>query len=371
MTDTELTEKRIDLLRSLMIFGVVVLHTPPYVPIAQVGSAPFDLIVAFFQHAVFRTTVPILTFISGYLLFRSSLDLQPTRLLQKKWKSIVIPFLFFNLSLVALFVLLRDGAGITLGSTRLDTTQDWLNASLGLTGSPLNYPLNFLRNLIPLFLIAPLFGWLLRKAAWHGLVLVFLVFHFDFDGPFLIRDAMAPVFYLGGMAAILKWNMRSLDQYALPLLAGFLGMCACIVHFRVINTSYLQMAAPFFIWPAASLLVPTALGAWLGKMSKYSYFLFLSHAPVLLAVAMMYKKVDGFVPFPVYWIVTPVIVTSMVIGLYQLFMRVAPTMFNILIGNHHRRARVPRPSMADRRRKPRPAGAPIYSQELRMMLGQR
>jgi succinoglycan biosynthesis protein ExoH len=371
MNDTDLTEKRIDLLRSLMIFGVVVLHTPPYVPIAQVGSDPFDLIVAFFQHAVFRTTVPILTFISGYLLFRSSLDRQPTRLLQKKWKSIVIPFLFFNLSLVAMFVLLRDGAGITLGSARIETTQDWLNATLGLTASPLNYPLNFLRNLIPLFLIAPLLGWLLRNAAWPGLVLVFLIFHFDFDGLFLMRDAMAPVFYLGGMAAILKWNMRSLDRYALPLLAAFLGMCACIVHFRVINTSYLQMAAPFFIWPAASLLVPTAFGAWLGKMSKYSYFLFLSHAPVLLLVAMLYKKSAGVIPFPVYWVVTPLIVTSIVVGLYLLFMRVAPATFNVLIGNHHRRARVATPPVVDRRKTPRPAGAPVYSPELRMTLTHR
>jgi len=371
MNDTDLTEKRIDLLRSLMIFGVVVLHTPPYVPIANVGSAPFDLIVAFFQHAVFRTTVPVLTFISGYLLFRSSLDLQPTRLLQKKFKSIVIPFLFFNLGLVALFVLLRYGAGITLGNTSLESTQDWLNATLGLTASPLNYPLNFLRNLIPLFLIAPLLGWLLRKAAWPGLVLVFIVFHFDLDGPFLIRDAMAPVFYLGSMAAILKWNTRSLDRYALPLLAGFLGMCACIVHFRVINTSYLQMLAPIFIWPAASLLVPTALGGWLARMSKYSYFLFLSHAPVLLMVSMVYKKYAGVIPFPLYWIATPVIVASIVICMYALCMRVAPATFNVLIGNHHRRARATRPVAVDRRKTPRAVGAPVYTPELRMALTHR
>jgi len=371
MTDTELTEKRIDLLRSLMIFGVVVLHTPPYVPIGLVGSAPFDLIVAFFQHAVFRTTVPVLTFISGYLLFRSSLDKDPVRLLQKKFRSIVVPFLFFNLTLVALFVVLSEGAGVSVGSTRIGSFQDLLNAAFGLTAGPINYPLNFLRNLIPLFLIAPLLGWLLRKAAWPGLLLVFIVFHFNFDGPFVIRDAMAPVFYLGGMAAVLKWDMRSLDSYALPLLVAFLGMCACIVHFRVINTSYLQMVAPILIWPAASLLVPTFLGAWLARMSKYSYFMFLAHAPVLLLVALIYKKYSGFIPFPVYWIATPVIVASIVVYMYNLFMRVSPATFNVLIGNHHRRARTTKPLVVDRRKAPRPAGAPIYSAELRMRLTHR
>src|SRR4051812_18312894 len=106
MTNPGLIEKRIDLLRSLMIFGVVILHTPPYVPIAQTGPSFFDFIVALFQQAVFRTTVPVLTFISGYLLFRSSLDMQPLRLLRKKFSSIVIPFIIFNFSVLALLIIL-------------------------------------------------------------------------------------------------------------------------------------------------------------------------------------------------------------------------------------------------------------------------
>ena len=366
MNDTGLTEKRIDLLRSLMIFGVVVLHTPPYVPIAEIGSAPFDLIVAFFQHAVFRTTVPVLTFISGYLLFRSALDLQPIRLMQKKFKSIVIPFLFFNLSLVALLVLLREGAGISVGNARMETTQDWLNATLGLTDDPLNYPLNFLRNLIALFIAAPLTGWFLRRAPWLGLVGIMLVFQYNLDGPFLLRDAMAPVFYLGGMAAILKWDMRMLDRYALPLLAVFLGLCAYIIYFRIPNTSYLQIVAPIFIWPAASLLTTTAAGSWLAKKSKYSYFLFLAHAPVLLAVSMVYKKLAQHIPFAFYWIATPVVVTGIVIGMYELCMRTSPRTFNYLIGNSHRRVR--KAVVVDRRKAPRQAGAPIYSPEMRMAL---
>jgi succinoglycan biosynthesis protein ExoH len=378
MRDVDSTEKRISLLRSLMIFGVVILHTPPYVPIANIGSGPFDLIVAFFQHAVFRTTVPVLTFISGYLLFRSSLDTQPVRLLQKKFNSIVIPFLFFNLTLVVLYVLLQNGAGVRVGSATFETTEDWINAAFGLTASPLNYPLNFLRDLIALFMLAPLMGWLLRNAAWPGFALVLVIFQFDLDGPFLLRNAMAPVFYAGGMAAILKWNMQRLDRYALELLAVFLFACGCIVYFKVANTSYLQLVAPILIWPAASLLAPTALGTRLAKMSKYSYFLFLAHAPVLLFISMIYKRFSQTIPFPLYWVMTPVLVTGIVIGVYQLFMRIKPAAFNMLIGNSHRlarsakamfsdRRRTPRPA-SDRRAVPRPVGAPIYSPELRMTL---
>lgn len=381
MRNADVTEKRISVLRSLMIFGVVILHTPPYIPIANIGSAPFDLIVSFFQHAVFRTTVPVLTFISGYLLFRSSLDTHPLRLIQKKFNSIVIPFLFFNLTLLTLYILLRNGAGVSVGSANIETTEDWLNAAFGLTSSPLNYPLNFLRDLIALFMIAPLMGWLLRNTAWAGLALLLVIFQFDLDGPFVLRNAMAPVFYAGGMAAILKWDMRRLDGYALELLAFFLIACTCIVYFKVANTSALQLVAPILIWPAVSLLAPTAFGTWLAKMSKYSYFLFLAHAPVLLLISMIYKSYAQYIPFPVYWIFTPFIVTGIVIGVYELFMRVRPKAFNVMIGNGHRlvrtakavfadRRKAPRPT-GDRRAVPRPAGAPVYSPEFRVTLALR
>lgn len=40
---------RISILRFVMILGIVILHTPLYVPIAQVGSGVFDSIKAFFR----------------------------------------------------------------------------------------------------------------------------------------------------------------------------------------------------------------------------------------------------------------------------------------------------------------------------------
>lgn len=367
MSSVNQTEKRIDLLRSLMIFGVVVLHTPPYIPIAQTGSSPFELMVAFFQHAVFRTTVPVLTFISGYLLFRSSLDTRPMELLQKKFKSIVIPFLIFNLTLVGALLLLREGAGMTVGNASMRTTGEWLNATLGLTAEPVNYPLNFLRNLVALFIAAPVIGILLRKAPWPGLLLALIVFYYNLDGDYLLRDTMGPVFYMGGMAAVLKWDMRRLDRHAPVLLGAFLVACAGIVWFHIANTSYLQLLAPLLVWPAASLLAGTAFGERLQRMSKYSYFLFLAHAPVLLVVSLIYKKYSEHIPFPMYWVAAPLIVTAIVIGVYELAMRTWPRAFAFAIGCGHRHASARR-TFVDRRLAPRPAGAPVYSPEVRGLL---
>ena len=211
MQNEDEVRRRIALLRFLMIFGVVLLHTPPYVPIKEVGTGAFDLFKAFFQNAVFRTTVPVLTAISGYLLFRSMLDRQPGKLALKKFCTIVVPFLFFNLLLLGAVDFLENGLHVRLGEDMVpDDPRGWANAAFGLFDSPINYPLNFLRDLVVLMLLAPLFGWMLRHIPWLGLGAVLLVFMNNLDGHFLLRDVMAPVFYLGGLAAVRR---RGRDQH--------------------------------------------------------------------------------------------------------------------------------------------------------------
>jgi len=324
---------RIALLRFVMIFGVIVLHTPAYVPMAEVGTGWFDLTKAYFQLAVFRATVPVLTVISGFLLFGACLDREPARLFRKKGRTILIPFLFFNLALLPFALGAELFAGIKLSSSLWPfDAATWLDAAFGISGSPINYPLNFLRDLLVLILLAPAFGWMLRNFAWPGLILVGVVFFSNFDGLLVRRDLMAVLFYVGGMAAVRGWNLRLLDRYAVPCLLAFALACAGMVYFRIADTTYLRLVAPFLIWPAAMLLVGTQAGSWLARMSKYSFFMFLAHAPVLMVTSVVYKRFGDALPYPVYWFLAPVAVTAFLIVIYQLAFAVMPRLFGILIG---------------------------------------
>lgn len=320
------TSQRIAILRFTMIFGVVVLHTPLYVPIAEIGTDAFSQIKAFFQLAFFRGAVPVLTFISGYLLFQSNLDTKPLKLYAKKARVLLLPFLVFNLGLLA-FVLATG-----IASVKASNTKEWLDVAFGLYGKPINYPLNFLRDMMALMLIAPLLGGLLRENSFIGLAGTIVFFLLDYDGKFILRNDMPVIFYLGAMASFHKWDMQRLDKLALPCLAAFVGLCAAFIHYRMTNNNVLRFAAPLLLWPAASLLQGNVIGKALERMSKYSFFVFLSHAPVLALLWDGYQRMHEPVPYPVFWVVAPVITTAFLIGVYEGLMHVCPSLFRAVLG---------------------------------------
>jgi len=324
---------RIDLLRFIMIFGIVVLHTPQYVNIADVGSGWFDLLKAFFQSAVFRCTVPVLTTISGYLLFNEGLDQNYRKLAAKKVRSLAIPFLTCNGLLALMLYLIQSEYKLPVSYQLYPFNAGiMLDAALGLTQGPVNYPLHFIRDLFVLTLLSPLLGLLLRRAAFSGLLLITMIFWFNFDGFLVLRKEMPIMFYLGGLVAIKNWNLRCLDRHARLCVALFLALCASIVIFKVQNTTYLRLVSPLLVWPAASMLSSTPAGMWLARRAKYSFFIFLLHAPVLLASYMVYKQYLAFLPYELYWFSAPFIVTGPLIAIYKFGMLYGSLNFCRLFG---------------------------------------
>lgn len=324
---------RIDILRFVMIFGVVVLHTPQYVNIADVGSGWFDLTKAYFQSAVFRCTVPVLTCISGYLLFQSGLDMHFGKLAEKKLRSLAIPFLTCNGLLVAALYVLQSQYRLPVSYQLYPFDAGiMLDAALGLTKGPVNYPLHFIRDLFVLAMLSPLLGLLLRRASLAGLVLVSAIFWFDLDGLLILRKEMAIMFYIGGLVATQNWNIKCLDRHAVPCLALFLVLCACIVAFRIQDTTWLRFVSPLLVWPASALLVNTRTGAWLARRAKYSFFIFLLHAPVLLVSHVAYTQLAPALPYALYWLAAPFCTTALLIGAYKLGMAYASVNFRLLFG---------------------------------------
>ncbi|WP_420474442.1 acyltransferase family protein [Noviherbaspirillum sp. ST9] len=330
---------RIEILRYVMIFGIVILHTPPYVPLSDIGDSFFDFIKAFFQHAVFRTAVPVLTFVSGYLLFRTPALCQFAAVASKKTRTLLVPLILFNLP-IALVVLYLQFAydGVSLSTVELYPFNllEFIDACVGLVEAPINYPLAFLRDLFVISLLAPVWHALYRHVPRLGAVLVFVVFWFNLDFKLVLRNEMAILFYFGGLASFQQWDMTRLDKHAAKLLLLFAILCAGVVAFRMENRVYLGLISPLMIWPAASLLLDTTLGKWIAGMAKYSFLTFLMQGPILTILWMGYNELPDSVPYWIFWLVAPVSTAYIVALAYRFGVANFPGLMGIALGRSPR-----------------------------------
>lgn len=327
--------ERIWATRYLMVLGIVVLHLPPYQPLSHVGQEPFDYIKAFFSHGVFRATVPVLTVISGFLVFHFQQQLKPAKLIWSKVKSILVPLIVWNVPLaLAIFFIQKYGLFAHAFSATLYPfdIETWFTAITGAFGNPVNYPLNFLRDLFVLACLAPLMWQVLKRSPYMGLVLMSLVYYFNLDGPLVLRNSMLISFYIGALAAHQNWDLTRLDRFAVPLFILFLLICAAMVVFKVGNRELFRMVSPFMVWPAMSLVMKCKIGSLLVAYSRYSFFTFLSHGVVILAFWLAFNRFFQDAPYFIYWITAPVFAAILAIGLDRLLNKYLPRFSSLLVG---------------------------------------
>lgn len=330
----QLVSKRISLLRYVMIIGIVILHVPPSIPLAETGTGVFDFIKAFFAHAVFRSTVPVLTCISGYLLFKSNLDKRFILLIKKKAQRLILPLFIWNFPFVLILYVIQSKGFFHDYHLNVYpfTVKAFLNGLFSITEAPVNYPLFFLRDLFVLGAITPVLGFFLRRIPWSGLFFVLIIFWIDADGCFILRNSMPVNFYIGGMAAVMGWNLVKLDRFAFLFFLIFIIVCVFIVVFRFDDYRWIRLLSPFMIWPFFSILANSNIGKSVARLSKYSYFIFLSHLPVMTLIWLLYQKLFGNDYYIIFWVMTPLLIAF--IGQYCFIAldKVAPTARKFLIG---------------------------------------
>jgi succinoglycan biosynthesis protein ExoH len=318
-----------------MVIGIIVLHLPPYQPIGELGSSFFDFIKAFFSYAVFRATVPVLTVMSGFLVFRSSLKSNPLRLLAKKTSSILVPLIIWNIPIVIIiYMVQRNNILAQDFSVKLYPfeTLNWINALTGLLDAPANYPLNFLRDLFAVSLLSPIYWLFLKKTPYLGLVAVLIIYYFELDGSFVLRNSMLVSFYIGGLAVSQNWTLTYLDRYARRLCLIFVSLCILIVVFNIKNRELFILLSPFFVWPSLSLITNTKLGVFLFKNSSSSFFTFLAHGPIITGLWLVFQRIPIEIPYFVYWFLTPPITVYLTILFSGYFKRLFPAISSIALG---------------------------------------
>lgn len=297
--------QRIELMRFPLIVGVVFIHSFPVLvnvgeKIGLTDPSRSNVIVrTLFSEVFARISVPMLFTIAAFLFFqgldqgaKSPISL---KYFMGKWKSrlrtLLLPFLFWNaVAILFMFTIQHSPFGYLFGDTAKISgfrTFDTINAMLGITHAPIAYQFWFIRNLIVLMILSPLFYWLIKGLPHVWLLIIGACWLLQM-WVLRVPDAAGMFFFsLGAYFALWPVNLRGLDHRLWTLGGVYSALAVLDLSFkgqwfsgRLHNLTNLLGVLFVFALTAKIAQMPKARD-WLLKLAPASFFVFAVHEPLL------------------------------------------------------------------------------------------
>lgn len=341
--------KRIEVLRTIAILGVVLLHVPPLVtdpPLQHTYSSAFLLDIKYLMsNVIFMASVPTLSVILGYLLFSTFEASRYLPTVRKKTKSLIVPLILWNLPLLALlYVAKAEGWSVYRHMPEPASAWDVVNLTIGIVGVPLNYPLHFLLDVFICVLLSPLIHLALRHAPFVGLAVCLALLFVDDGNSFVARGDILAAFYMGGLVAKKGWTLATIDRHWRAIVALFLLLCvgytaieaASGFHggaFHDYGRKVLRLAGPFAFWGVFAYLLRFSWSDGMAAFARNTFFIFCAHAPIFKLLWRLYREAGGTVESPLYWlfyVTSPLATVALSVAALSLFGMFAPSLLQIL-----------------------------------------
>jgi hypothetical protein len=340
---------KIKLLRLPLIIGILTIHSY----ITPVGYAD-----KFFQIFILSTwgacCVPLLFIISGFLFFRNfnlSLNSYLEKLKSRFW-TLLVPYLFWNLALLAMVLIVANisPTSTTLQGQYIKYIEDYSLANFidCLTGYRDGYPLSFhfwyVRDLIAMVILSPVFLLIARKIPYLGLAL--------FAAPWLLKLQLGSIeikffgplfFYLGCLIAVQKLDLTWLNRRKNLIIGIYLAMAVVLA---IIKTSEIKtfhqhlfecctiVVGTMAIWCASDLITGKLQKVCL-NLSGLAFFVYAAHEPMLAVLNGVFQrlsKTPNSITVMVQYLLIVTIATLITLAAGSLLQRYTPKFFQVITG---------------------------------------
>jgi surface polysaccharide O-acyltransferase-like enzyme len=350
--------ERLAVIRFPLIVGVVFIHAygglvnlkNTQSGVEQVGFFS-QILQEFISHGVARVAVPLFFLMSGYLFFlgfKGSFESFKNKA-KSRFKSLVIPFLFWNAFVMLLYFCAQSfpatshyfsGSIQTISSYSL---YDFFNAFFGFTQSPIAYQFWFIRDLVVILCMAPLLYALLRTKYLGELVLAMLalVWFIGLWPIYVPSIAALFFFYLGALLGQRNGNLFCVDRFGKPIAASY----AVMLFFDILTKSYafneyihnlgvmLGMATALYF--SKWVIAQKRLKNTLIRLSTVSFFIFAVHEPMLtiskkLSYRMLQPSSD--ITISLLYLSLPTAIILLAIYFHGLIKKVMPNFLTLVSG---------------------------------------
>jgi succinoglycan biosynthesis protein ExoH len=338
--------ERINSLRLLLILGIMVIHIPFDDSTAPYGTNSFiNWLRIVLGDLMFQAGVPCFSAISGFLLFRNGPDVDFRKMLRSKWRSIVVPFLIWNLGFYAcVYVAQAHGAGYGY-LTDLHTAGPAVQANMlfAAAGKPINLPLYFLRDLFVCMLISPLIAKAVLRAPAFTLVVLFALSQLCGNLGLLLRADVLFAFALGAAVALRGWDAKALDRFnwiILPVFVAAASGIAVQVMQKLPESEallgperkLLLIIGMVAFWTGGALITGPRLKEKLAAGSRYSFWLYCAHCPVFIVLWMVWNRFLVHHNYLWFYAGAYLITVAALIAVYTIGYRIAPKLILMLSG---------------------------------------
>jgi len=338
---------KIKLLRLPLIIGIVTIHSS----ISPVGYAD-----KFFQTFIASTwggsCVAFLFILSGFLFFINfnlSLNSYLEKLKSRFW-TLLVPYLFWNLALLAMVVILLNipaTSSIIQGHYK-QYIGDYSFANFidCLTGYRSVYPITFhfwyVRDLIVMVILSPVFLLVARKIPYLGLAL--------FAAPWLLKlqlginiQWLGPLFfYLGCLIAVQKLDLTWLNRRKSLIIGIYLAMAVVLA---IMQTSQIETFQHLFecctrvvgtmaIWCASDLIAGKLQKVCL-NLSGFAFFVYAAHEPTVTVLKEVFQRLSknpNSITVMVQYLLIVTIATLVTLAAGSLLQRYTPKFFQVITG---------------------------------------
>lgn len=346
--------KILTILKGLAILMVIMIHCDFRDRLPYDYSQSLDLYGQCLTREVVFNAVPLFFFVSGFLFFLNKGSIWDKW--KKRIKTLLLPYLIWcTLYFLYLFFMQRvlglESFFSGSGGGKLKLIRDFDFKDFFLMywnirdGGPILAPLWFLRNLIVLSLLAPVFKFLIERLGfifWAFLLVNFLFLHYSFTP---LSDSNLFFFGSGIYLLTIKENFNlfttidNMSVWIISLINIILLILTMVFYSK--DSSYYQLSHNMFmisnsvfIFKIVSLLVSKYEMKRMLAISGASFFIYLAHEPwISYFQTFFYKGVHApeFVIAIMPWFFVALAVCYTYVG-YLLLKNYLPSVLNVLTG---------------------------------------
>lgn len=354
-----LLSKVIEFLRFPLIVCVVFIHnyashvTVGGVEIGANGDLPvFYYVSNLISQVLARVAVPLFFFISGFLFFYKVETFDtPAYLakLRKRFKTLLVPYLFWNLLFVGLSFLVNHLPYIKqfFAGKELDMA-DALIGTLDEQGAmtyPLAYQFWFIRDLIVCVVLSPLLYWIVTKTHHLGIILLGIGWFAGYQIPYIgIRGFSAAALFFFSLGAWFSCHGKDLIAIVRDLkwMAFIYPVIVIIDLFtkKLPYNSYIHhagiLAGIVFCFLLVAYFIENKRIRTVPLLSSASFFIFAVHEPCLLTqlrkIIFMAVRPESDLTFTLLYFVIVILVVAIAVGIYYIVRWLMPSFTALITG---------------------------------------